>query len=163
LDAWKGSSRIAAQTVAERMGRLARTLLALSAGLTAVLIVAWLTPWLDLPEARDEAAGEVLTERALRLADHHVEAAEVVRATTGKAVFRTNQALPDKVVDELGRYELKGFIRRDGKVWACVRDVKRKKTLTKGVGELLEPFEITGIDRGGVRLRRGNEELYLTK
>lgn len=95
--------------------------------------------------------------------DSHLETAKVAKATLGRAVFRSSRQLPDRVVDEIGRYELRGILTRQGAKKATIRDTKKKKTLIKAVGERLDDFEVVEINDGGVRLRRGGEEVELVR
>ena len=92
-----------------------------------------------------------------------VQWADVSKATLGQAMFRTNRTVSEKVVDELGRYEFRGMSIRAGQARAYIKDTSRKKNLTKVVGDLIGTYEILEIDKSGVKLRKGNEELRLSK
>lgn len=88
---------------------------------------------------------------------------QVDQIVMGKAVFRTSSREREKVVDELGRYELKGTSVRGGRYNAYIRDVKQGKMLVKAIGDTLGLYEITEINDEGVTLRRGAEVLLLSK
>jgi hypothetical protein len=89
--------------------------------------------------------------------------AEITQLTRGKAVFRTSRARKPRVVNELSYFQLKGISTRDGLVKAYMRNRKLKKMETKRIGDMVGPFEIIGISKEGVTLRRGNEEVLLPK
>lgn len=146
------------------MGMLWRTLLVVA----AVLSLGWLALFLGVPLIPSSAAADV-SEGGLKGApqdaftDAHLENADLAKATVGRSIFRSSRQVSEKVVDELGRYELRGVFTRNGVMKASIRDTKRKKTVIKAAGENLDEFEIVEIARQGVRLRRGNEEVALVR
>lgn len=147
------------QVHAARIGKL---FLLANLLLTGAWLSAVTTPWLDLPLGIDHVSTSDPGQGS-RHSSGHVDTAKVKQAITGKAIFRTSRLLPEKVTDELGRYELKGVSMRNGIVKAYIKDIKRKRTLIKEAGDSLGVFEIISVQRSRVNLRRGNEELVLEK
>jgi hypothetical protein len=101
-------------------------------------------------------SGEQSTPKSLTLAD-------VQKATTGKAIFRSSRTVQVKVVDELSFYTVTGVSLRGGEHSAYVRDTKQKKLFVKKAGESIGSYQITAIDEQGVHLTRGGENVLLAK
>lgn len=148
--------------VQAHVARIGRLFLLTNLLLTGAWLSAVTTPWLDLPLGIDTMPA---TDPGLGNSHSvgYVDVAKVKQAITGKAIFRTSRLLPEKVTDELGRYELRGISLRDGILKAYIRDVKRKRILIKEAGDSLGVFEIISVQRSRVTLRRGNEQLVLEK
>ena len=136
--------------------------------LAALLSVGWLAlltglPWISAPATMNAMAEKRGKDALTQFNDAHVDKSAVAQATTGRAIFRSSYQVPDKMVDEVGRYELRGIFERGGVTKASIRDTKRKKTLIKATGERLGDYEIVEVTAKGVRLRRGNEEVSLVR
>lgn len=157
---WLETSDLNVERLVARTGAWGRGLVALG----AFGSVAWLgltAGWVPLaPEAGTASAVALNLDR---LTGERLDKAAVSKATTGKAVFRNSSAEPDKVVDEIGRFQLRGVFMRGEIAKAAIRDTKRKKTLLKQQGDTLESYEIVEISPAGVKLRRGNEEVSLVR
>jgi len=128
--------------------------------------IGWLTlavGWIPLgPRAETSRAGAVAMNLDGMAADR-IDRATLDKAMLGKAIFRSGNHEPDKVVTEVGRYELRGVFARGGVTKAAIRDTKRKKTLIKQAGDTVDTFEVVEIGADRVKLRRGEEELSLVR
>lgn len=131
--------------------------------LTAMLAVALTTNWVDIPHtALAVKDGEWTDTR--NIAPNVIPETVVAQTIRGKAVFRSNRMPEMKVIDELGRYELKGISSRAGVLRAYVKDTKRKKMHTVHKGDLLGGiYSVEEIRRNQLILRRGSEYLTLQK
>ena len=129
----------------------------LTAVLAAILTIHWVVP------ARTVAADDRRSPVAASPRQWYVAIDQVRAAVTGKAVFRTSRAVREKVVDELGRYELKGASISGTERKAYIRDTKMKRMLVKRPGDTLGPYEVVEVNEQGVTVRRGAETLVLSK
>lgn len=161
---WNGQAAPRFERIAARTGVLWRATLVLGALLSAAWLALFLgVPLIPAPRPADAAEGAKGGDAPTTLGDAHTEKGAVAEATVGRSIFRSSRQVPDKVVDEVGRYELRGVFTRNGTAKASIRDTKRKKTLIKARGERLDEYEIVEIGPEGVRLRRGNEEVALAR
>jgi hypothetical protein len=133
-----------------------------NATLSLLWLTAAVTPWLN-PMYGSQAGAETASMAGAGPVVPSVTEAAVRDATTGKAIFRTNRQVEEKVVDELGRYQLRGVTNGSSGARAYIRDTQRKRTLCKEAGEMLDVFEIVDVRRDGVVLRRAGEEVLLAK
>jgi len=129
---------------------------------TALWAIAVSTDWLDIPH-RPAGGGQESFARDIDAYIAVIDEDTVKRATMGRAVFRTNRSVPEKVVDGLGRYELRGVSQQEGIRKAYVRDTRLKKTLIKKEGDMMGSFEVITIESSSVSVRRGDEVLKLEK
>jgi hypothetical protein len=145
------------------MNRATRGLIWADAGLSvAFVLVLVLGPYLMGESAAPGGPGPDRVVEAESAAQF--SASDVEKATTGKVLFRTSaSSLKEKVVDELAHFELKGISTRGGRKLAHVRDNKLKKLVTKKVGDTLGAYEIVDITDEGVTVRRGAEDVILSK
>lgn len=137
-------------------------LLGVNAALTLLWAVAVSTDWMDPVYGSDFAPGAA-SMAGIGPAASTVSEETVREAIKGKAIFRTNRQVEEKVVDELGRYELRGVSNGRSGLRAYVRDTKRKRTLTKEAGEMLDVFEVVDVRRDGLVLRRADQEVLLAR
>jgi hypothetical protein len=162
LRAWNGANELNFERLVSRAGALGRGLAALG----ALGTLAWLglaLGWIPMgPTARAGEASAVSLNLD-RVACERIDKAALNMLTVGKALFRVSHQEPDKVVTEVGRYELRGVFTRGGVARAAIRDTKRKKTLIKQAGDTVDAFEVVEIAPNGVKLRRGEEELSLVR
>lgn len=150
---------------ARRLKKCAGVLLVVNAALTAVLFSSMITGIFRL-DHRADAVGTESDRDVVILETEPIDEATVSRAILGKAVFRTYRKVEQRVVDELGRFELMGTSHdsEPERRSAFIKDTKRKRSLTLRVGDTLGgKFEVIAISRDGVSLRRGNEMLLLSK
>ncbi|MBN2311295.1 MAG: hypothetical protein JXR94_20125 [Candidatus Hydrogenedentes bacterium] len=144
------------------LSRGVRALALFNIALTAAFVL--LVAWSELmPERPIEADGGLERTLSDSIADAPISAADVKAATAGKAVFRTSRATRTQKIDELGSYRLMGILVRRGEPRAYFRDIKRKQTLTKRVGEMLGTYEVVDITNEGVLVRRGGQEVLIPK
>lgn len=138
-----------------------RVVVLVNAVLTGILIVVFTTGAFTLPHHVQESSFDQ-TWLIDRSESKPIDEATVSRTILGKAVFRTNRKLEEKVVDELARFQFRGATSGVGEPKAFVKDLGRKKMITIRVGELLGGrFEVTAIERDGIHLRRGDEYFKL--
>jgi len=144
------------------LGRFTRHLTIVNIALTVVWGIAMTTSRLNAASTgavsgpRENTAEGVLYVQS-------ISRERIGKATLGKAIFRTSRTTPSKVVNEIGRFELKGTSERNGQWKAYVYDSKRGKTHVLVEGEFLEGrFEVLAVKRSQVILIYNNEEVLLT-
>jgi hypothetical protein len=112
----------------------------------------------------DGAAAGNGVNHSFPVIDRFIDPSTIADRTKGKSLFRTMQPLDTKVVDELGRYELRGVSQRGGVFKAYVKDTKGQKTHILKVGDMLgNIFEVEEIESREITLKRGDEEVKLKK
>ena len=149
--------------VVRGMKRAVRVALVCNIVLVVALVISWVAD-LGVPRAARAHSEFDGFDRNAGIAHGSIDSATVDRAIYGKAVFRTARAVEEKIVDELGRYQLMGVSVGPAGTSAFVKDTARKQTLSVSPGEQLGvQFEVVSIDQDGVVLRRGGETLRLTR
>jgi hypothetical protein len=107
---------------------------------------------------------ETSTARQMDAVGGSIDAKQVMDVIHGKNVFRTTQAVEQKVVDELSHYELKGCCQSKGLWKSYIKDTRTQKLHVLQVGETLgNVFEVLEIGKKEIRLKRGDEEVTLKK
>ena len=147
----------------ERIKQVSRTLIGVNLVLSLVLALALTTKAFHLGHDVEASAVTQYSPRSAT-ALMPIDEATVSRVILGRAPFRTMRRVEDKLVDELGRFELKGISSGKNGAKAFVKDTKRKRTITVRVGDTLgNRYEVIAIDSKGLTVRRGNDEITLKR
>jgi len=145
------------------LSRAIRIALICNIVLLVLLVISWSVN-LSIPRKSVTDLAMKGLDRNVQFTNTSIEAESVDRAIRGKAVLRTARAVEEKIVDELGRYQLMGVSIGSNGAKAFIKDTARKQMLTVSSGETLGvQFEVESIDQEGVVLRRGGETLRLKR
>ena len=149
------------RTLNRMLDRGDRWLVVTNVLLSVLLLATLVTGGLRLPglsAAPGEAANILLDDMPQGIVER-----EVTERTRGRAPFRTGRVKVVKEIDELGSFRLIGASSRGENRKAYVRDLKQEKVVIKQVGDPLGSYEIVGIEKQELLLRKGSEDFVLRK
>lgn len=144
------------------LDRCERWLIAINVLLTVLLLATLAMGGLRLP-GLGAVPGEAAANTAPEVMPQGIDKSEVSERTRGRAPFRTGRVKEVKEIDELGSFRLIGASSRGDSRKAYVRDLKQEKVVIKQVGDQLGSYEIIGIEKQELLLRKGSEDFVLRK
>lgn len=152
------------QSANVRIRQVRRTLIGVSITLSVMLLLALTTKAFHLGhEVEASAVAQYTLHSPAGLKP--IDEATAARAILGKAPFRVMRRVQEKMVDELGRFELMGgTFSGKSNAMAFVKDTRRNRTIRLRVGDTLGTrYEVVAIDSRGVTLWDGNDEVTLKR
>ena len=144
------------------LDRCERWLIVINVLLTVLLVATLAMGGLRLP-GLGALPGEAAANAVPEAVPQGIDKSEVTDRTRGRAPFRTGRVKVVREIDELGSFRLIGASIRGEIKKAYVRDLKLEKLLIKQVGDQLGSYEIIGIEKQELLLRKGSEDFVLRK